>query len=754
MRSRAAPLARAAVAAVCRIRPRLLLSILVLATALLVIGMAIIWMPLWLHYRVTPSTVEHETVEAHRQLPDDTVLEVVAEMSMTTDHAPRGEAATVIARRLLKGEFAWPNLPVIAIGADFAPRDLVSGVPVTHVFTASLMVPDVLLRAHEHVPDPAYVTSALRYFRGFVEYEQGVQFPLMYERNAHAVANRASVLARLWRHARRSPNYDAQTGQLVHLHAQRLAALLSEPSHFIAGTNHGVMQNIALLQLAAAFPALPDARVFIDLAIRRLAMQLPGYIAIDGAVLEHSAGYQFHGVVLSGYVARLLQLLNQPASDWSLAHERARAFLAALQRPDASLPQYGNTYRYAWSLPPVLGINADSWQRQLSERKSFFMIYPISGHAVAWDTGSAAGTSTHTLVPWSHFQGHGHQRAQELSLVVWAAGTDWSTNSGYWPGDDPSGALMSEGWAGGNGPHVMGEAAANPRSSTLLAHADVAGLRFLDLERTASAHGSRSNVLRVRRQIVQWQGSTWIALDTYADPQQRPLRVVWTAAPETVQRALGERSFRYEREGAPVGLTLGIDGSAGVTAVPLRGSRQPFGGWVAFDRRAAPAPSVDAGLASPTGWMAAVLELQAAPADGRQPAPLRASMTRYAGPTEWNMRLTRAGHLRPALELDRRGDVLSLREGDGRPRELAGIAGSSAVTRTVSLIRGDTIEDARRRIELQRHALMAAYPRFRTLEPVRLRYTRALAAAWTTSVALIGLLAYACHRRRTRLSAA
>jgi hypothetical protein len=710
-------------------------------------GGAAIWLPVWLHWRVTPAAVAAEVIEQHRRLPDDHVLAVVAETSMMTDHPLRGAAAAAAAQRLLRGELALPNLPVVPIDPGFARADLSQGVPVQHIFTASLIVPDLLLRAHEHAPDAAYVAAALRYVRGFIEFEASVQLPRDEERNSHAVANRASVLARLWRHVRQAPGYEPETGRLIHLHAQRLAALLSKPSTFIASTNHGVMQNIGLLQLVAAFPNLPDAAALRALAVKRLAMQLPGWIASDGAVLEHSAGYHFHGVVLSGYVVRLLQLLGEPVPPaWNTAHQQALVFLSTLQRPDRSLPQYGNTFRYAWQLPPVLGVDDGAWLQTLRDRASFERVFPVSGHAVWWSAESAAGVGTHTHLPWGYFADHGHRRAQELSLLIWAAGTDWSTNTGYWPGDDPSGIVLSDGWAGGNGPHMLGEAAGAERRSRLLAQGASADLRLLDVRREASTAAGAP--LHIRRQVLQWKGSTWVVLDTHDDPQRRSLQVIWTSAPESTQRQVGGSSFVVEREGSPVAMTISIDGRPAVTATPRRGSREPFAGWVAFDRRAATAPSVDLRQPSEAGaWLLTTLDLSPLAGSKGNPFPwLRATMVAFTDHDHWTIRLVRGQPGEALLDLMRDGDVL---------RALPASPGDSkAAPSSLRLDPAPGAGPALAAIAASRAELLAAYPRFRTREWERARNTRLLAAGWLASSLGLAAAAWWLARRQGRRRAA
>jgi hypothetical protein len=697
---------------------RTLIAGIVLATVLLLgVGNAVVWGPVWRHFHVPAQNVEPAVLHHHRTLPADPVLAAVADMSMMTDHPLRGEAAVAAARCILKGEFAWPMLPVLPIGDTFEASQLEMGVPVQQVFIASLVVPDLLLRAHEHSPDPAFLAAAERYLRGFIAHDASVHFPTGLLLNSHAVANRAAVLARFWRHVRTGAS--DELAREVHGIVQRSAVLLARPSFFVATTNHGVMQNVALLQLSAAFPAVPGAEGWRQLALQRLEQQLPMYLSSEGAVLEHAAGYHFHGVVLSGYIVHLLRETGQPVpADLLQAHEAARTVLSTLQRADRSLPAIGNTYRYAWRLPELLQPDDKAWASGLRGRPTFTRILPVAGLAVWNDPDAVVGSSVQTVLHWGWFPRHGHASAQEMSLLIWSAGTDWSTNTGYWPNSDVAGFETATGWDGSSAPHVLGEAAQSARRTHILARLEQDGLRVLDLQRVVA------NGPRIRRQVIQWQANRWLVLDTYEDADRRPLRTLWTAAPETTQTMVGQRGFVFERVGSDLRFTVAVDGSDGVNATPLRGSLAPFGGWVAFDRKAAPAPGVDARLPAPEGWMLATLQL----AHGAATVAPRARMVRYGGPEDWTLSLP-----------TEKGPVTLTRQALSLTVEQRGASADA----TWAMTPGIAVDADLAAIEDADNILRQMYPRFSVAVEYRQRHSWALLAVWAAACVALCLL----HRR-------
>lgn len=703
------------------------LALNALAFALL-IG-ASFWWPLWRHHHPGHVPVPPAVAEAHRAQPDERVLDVVAQVSMLTDHPPEGPEAVDIARRLLAGEFAWPHFAPVPIDPAFSPADLERGPPVIQLWQASLAVPEMLLRAWDHTRDDVYRRAASRYLEAFVRHEAALQFPTGMLHNSHALANRAGVLTHYWRAVRGDPAAFPTAAAVVHEHAARVGALLADPAHFVAGTNHGVMQNVALLQLSVAFPRLEGAARWRGVALERFAQQRGFWLSPEGLVLEHAAGYHFHGVVLLGHLQRLLQAAAAPVPDSLItAYRAALAGLATLQRPDRTLPAYGNTYRYAWRLPRSLGVDDAAWEQSLAARPSFTRWYPTAGQAVWWTAPAGDSPGSHTFVPWGHFPLHGHRRAQEMSLLVWADGRAWSTNTGYWPGQDFEGTETVAGWAGGNAPHVVGEGTVAPRQTQVLAQADAEGLRFLDLERRVDQGPT------LRRQIVQLGAGLWFVLDQHADPAGRPMRVLWTADPELAMRPLGEDAFRLGAPDTRWSMQIDVTGGSPLDLKPLQGSRDPFGGWVAFDRRAWPAPALDVRAPRPGTWVMTRLALLR-DTSARLPAP----RIDHRSPDDWSVEF---GGASAAVQTLRR-----------QGRELVWTTGAAgpAHERRVALAAPPGDGNARRAIDAARVAAGERFPRFRTLEPQRAKASWALGALGAAVV--VGVVLTARWRPRWRQAA-
>ena len=290
------------------------------------------------------------------------------------------------------------------------------------------------------------------------------------------------------------------------------------------------MQNIALLQAAAAFPGLIETVATRRLALARLTMQLRYYLSDEGVILEHSAGYHLAGVELVAAAIQLAELnhLTVPPV-WKERLKRARLFLARIMRPDGTLPAFGDTRVQvpeptAWTAPGV----GEQFQSPLS-------LYSLSGYGV-WAASDPSGrVLNHTMVNWSYFPGQAHKHADETGLSVWALGRGWITPSGYAPYGSEF-RLPVDGWLGSNAQHGEGEDADSARKTDLLGSASSHANVFLDLKRS-TAHGAT-----FRRQVVGLARGRWLVIDQpLGTAQWTAVETVWTFYPDLTVEPLGLR---------------------------------------------------------------------------------------------------------------------------------------------------------------------------------------------------------------------
>lgn len=384
-----------------------------------VLVFAAIWFPVIDHYYVSNVVITDKMLNTARHMPDDSVLDEINVFFDSLEHLDSKQLIDA-AERALQGEIVIPGCPSKKFGLPFNVDDIDKE---PKLLLASFKIPNLLLSAYEFTGRDEFLITARDVILGWASYERKAWLPKGYLWNDHAIAARISVLAKFWKFYRNHPDYESEVAKHIFQLAARSGQLLAKPSHFTFSTNHGVMQNLALWQICLAFPALPNVEFYKQLALERMRDQMTFYINKEGVVLEHSAGYQMAGLKFIGMAFRYLTLMNVPIpEEWRVKYAKAKDFYAQLKRPDGSLPMFGDTGGGSLGLFVI--------------PKQSRSLYPVAGYCVWWDGLDAWPNEealSQTVVAWSHFPGHAHKHADEMSVLLWANKHNWWTNIGYWP---------------------------------------------------------------------------------------------------------------------------------------------------------------------------------------------------------------------------------------------------------------------------------------------------------------------------------
>lgn len=165
-----------------------------------------------------------------------------------------------------------------------------------------------------------------------------------YAWNDDATSNRIQAHILLMQRARQAGVASAEQ-ELAFLrslvqHGDRLAS----PSEYNRKTNHGLMQNCALLAISAHYPELDAGGRWRAIAIDRMTDQLSRTVSPDGEFLEISPGYQIYATC---WVMWFVTTAREAGIQLPDSHEKAArgmlAFCRELLQPDRSLPGIGDT---------------------------------------------------------------------------------------------------------------------------------------------------------------------------------------------------------------------------------------------------------------------------------------------------------------------------------------------------------------------------------------------------------------------------
>lgn len=679
----------------------------------------LLWWPEYKHYHISTRAIPPEIIARLKTMPADSILHEITSYSYWTDLS-ENEIITD-AEMILKGQFSFRGEILSDLHLPFDPSDLETGSSRKRLALASLQQVDILSKAYQFSGREEFFNMARDIIFVFADFEADAVLPIGYLRNDHATAARTSAIIKFWEVYRSHSEYDdTDAGSIINL-ATRTGQFLLKPSHFMFASNHGVMQNIALLRLALAFPELPDSDLFIETAFERLEYQLKYYISQEGVVLEHSAGYQNLGLHLMAHIFRYLTLLDRQIPDnWELKYRKGLEYYGLIRRPDGTLPLIGDTET---EINPIYPIVIDknslgsydkfrieqSWQPPME-----FKLYPASGHAVWWcglDYWPDEDNLLQTAITWSYFRGQAHKLSDEMSFHIYAQGRDWLTATGYWP-YETAGRNLADSWLGSNAPFLKSENIPDPitgnyfgeRQTYLKAYSNSSGVKFIDLQRI----GPNNSI--IRREILNYANNLWLVLDFCNVGKDETLTTVWTFDHNLKVNGNDEADqFLILSPDESDTMIISFDCTNDCKISTYRGSNNPYLGWQAVHSQPAPATSILVEQLAHKAWCLTSLLMHDANIDRNAVDAYKIEFIHDA--ENWSLYL--AGR-NSNLSLLRVRDTLIITND------------SDKIKSSIPLTKGPDIEKERNAIRSAYNAAAAKYPFFRSTIKTRTKITRFL----------------------------
>lgn len=157
-----------------------------------------------------------------------------------------------------------------------------------------------LMRAYEVTGDLKYLSKAEYYIIDWIK-----KNPIDFESNSdytwndHAASSRAKGFIDFLHRYRESGIFDERNFELICYSLYQHGKYLSNDSNYV-DSNHGLMQDQALLQIATIFSAFPDSEAWLSHALNRIYISTENHVTSEGVHREHSPFY--HVFVQDMYV--------------------------------------------------------------------------------------------------------------------------------------------------------------------------------------------------------------------------------------------------------------------------------------------------------------------------------------------------------------------------------------------------------------------------------------------------------------------
>ena len=644
------------------------------------LAIVLVWLPVARHYYVPDVRISDLTVERARREPSESALRKLQGDRLMGHGWSNHQQVVTAAEELLRGELRLGDHSPVKFRLPFDAQNLSPSSLSLQLQVAGLVPIDLLLQAYKFTGQERFFLAARESILEFARYERSALLPRGLLWNDHAIANRVFVLSDFWRVYRRRGDLQPEAARAILGLVARSGELLAKREQFTFATNHGVMQNVALLRLRLGFPGLPNTERYQRLALERLGEQMAFYVNEEGVVLEHSAQYQFFGIRLLELVFRYIRLLELPVpEEWERKYAKALQVASNLQRPDGSLPLFGDTSLGARPSTPSeerrsrpFGVVTKGGRATRPDPPIAW--YPVAGYAIWWDGLEHWQDSRRlrqTVVAFSLFPGHAHKHADDLSVLLWAGGQTWWTNLGYWPYAHRN-RSQAESWNGSNAPHLIGESRDSERSVRPLSYGSFDRAVMLDVVREGPGGYS------ARRQVIHVKPNVWLILDSFSGSPKLRSMTRWTTGYGIILRQ-GEiqGSYLLEAQNGPARLLAFFFGASGLSPRTLPRAVGPFVGSSLGRDRELTASAVEVEERADDSW-AAVLWVYDQDGTLALPSAFRPTMTLWRGPQDWTAIMPRGSTV---AEVSRRGERFFVRVEEGGLVETTLIALSSTLQR-------------------------------------------------------------------------
>ncbi len=577
------------------------ITICLFVMPLMVLGL--IWFPVVAKYYIPGQSVSRGMVDKARAFPSKSVAQKIERFRLGAPKLASNNAEILkSAESYLSGIINIYGFNKIPIKRPF-DEDLVHYTLANWALSyCGFLIPRLLIRAYDISRDEKYLVAARDFISSWAAYEETLWLPTSFVWNDHAISSRANVLSDFWVRYKDHDIFDRNNGRIILELVKHTAALLAKPKLYTYKTNHGTMQNIALLKLVQYFPTLPDIQRYHDVAVKRSNSQLLYYLNAEGMIAEHSSEYHKFGVGLVGATISMYRMMHIKVPSWMInRYKNSLDILERLMRPDHSLPAVGDTavdsaHKEIQKPPELAGKGIPN----SGEENNDSIVLLKSGYAIWWDkvANTIEGDASYqTVINWANYPYMGHKHADELGVNLWANGSNWLTGIGYWPytRKDRKEAIS---WGGSNAPHYLNEKYGSERTSLVSSYVNNRDVSFIELIR----HGE--NGFQVVRQIIYIPVGTWVIIDSYRDDKNRDVETVWTMGSEINIRKQGPGNlFLMSSNKSKEDMFLHISSSNNSMKIEdLKAEHTPLAGWNASGKTISPAHALITRQMSKTEW--------------------------------------------------------------------------------------------------------------------------------------------------------
>lgn len=436
-----------------------------------------IWYDYFEYYSVDSyRSVKAEEIAELRITPDDDQFDKILEIDSWSPSIEKSALASKdrINELLKSGRMRFYGGEIKVL--PFARDHLIAGNTSDQLAIHGLMIVKALTYHYSVTKRSKYIEVAQSYLLDYIKHEKATKFDHGFLYNDHSVASRLYVVSYFWRYYRNSEHFNKEIAQVVIEYAGSLSNRLLKKSFYTYRTNHGLMQNVALVLVSTVFEPLKESKKWRETGLNRLDEQFQYLVSQEGFFLEHSFEYHDFFISLSDAILAYSNVgkfsLNKQILD---AVQKGKDLAKEVRRPDGTLPPIGDT--------SFILKNNSGEEKSIGSQG--LKVYSDSGFALSINNPSSNycsdGKTQNTLF-WQNITGHGHKHWDDMTIDIWDCSEQWWRASGYvpyWHRFRDS----SEKWYGSNAPHLNNEILSRLDNAKVKEYVNSSNLQYLSLVR-------------------------------------------------------------------------------------------------------------------------------------------------------------------------------------------------------------------------------------------------------------------------------
>lgn len=285
------------------------------------------------------------------------------------------------------------------------------------LYYQSLNFIEFLNRAYKLTKDSKYLDKAEYFITSWIRSNPVDEAPKTdYTWNDHATANRTKNIIHFLSLYRFNENFDKAIFNEIVYSLYQHGIFLNKQSNYVE-SNHGIMQDQSLLEIALLFPDFPTSKTWYDTAILRIEDSLVRDVTSEGVHKEHSPFYHIYVQNLFSETNRFLEGMSIHIPKISDTVDMMDDYINYVITPTGHFPQVSDTLR-------VTNTRLTEYPSHLKDK-----IFPMSG--VGFLRGKEPKNNDDIYLMFVNaYNSRVHKHKDELSFVLTVGKTDFFIDGG------------------------------------------------------------------------------------------------------------------------------------------------------------------------------------------------------------------------------------------------------------------------------------------------------------------------------------